>query len=282
MTFSEYFNGLYPYLSDGINPASFFDEMISHFIYEEAQEACKLLSCKPDTKSRYIRKKDPNKIKSEFAQYAYSKHNPLRYKEWLHDRMYQQDSFVIIEKWLNDNDTNFYDVCVACDELLENIFLDIAHPNASDGLNVQLPTKGNHPNVGSSLLLENDIKLLKEFHADFDSILEKCIGVDHAEIWFVGGMAAKINTLYNDKWKTRINEFIDISLQSDTLNAIATLQMFCNALDPDRQPNSGSSVRKLRMKLRNIYVKIHSENYVDIFPYDAFIDDWNDGEDYDW
>ena len=60
MTFSEYFNALYPYLSDGDKPADFFDSMIGHFIYEEAQESCDLLACKPDTKGRYIRKNNPN------------------------------------------------------------------------------------------------------------------------------------------------------------------------------------------------------------------------------
>ena len=54
MTFAEYFNSLYPYLSDGEKPVVFFDAMIGHFIDEEAQEACVLLNCKLDTKRRYI------------------------------------------------------------------------------------------------------------------------------------------------------------------------------------------------------------------------------------
>ena len=32
------------------------------------------------------------------------------------------------------------------------------------------------------------------------------------------------------------------------------------------------------IKLRNLYVKLHPTGYIGIFPYEAFIDDWNDGE----
>ena len=109
MTFSEYFNALYPYLSDGDKPVAFFDAMIGHFIYEEAQEACKLLSSQPDTKRRYVQQNNPNKIKPDYAQYMYSKHNPQGYQKWLNDRMYEQDTYDRIEDWLKNKDIS----CVA-------------------------------------------------------------------------------------------------------------------------------------------------------------------------
>lgn len=31
-------------------------------------------------------------------------------------------------------------------------------------------------------------------------------------------------------------------------------------------------------EIRNLYVKLHPNQFVGAFPYDAFIDDWNDGE----
>ena len=280
MNFSEYFNALYPYLSDGDKPLDFFEGMIGHFIYEEAQEACLLLNGRNDTKRRYFQKKNSNNIKPEYAQYAYAKHDPRRYQKWLYDRMYRQDTFDRIEKWLSDKDIEFNDVCAACDDLLERIFLDIAHPNASVGSDIYLPTKDIKATTGSSLLSEKDKKILKEFHIDFDSILEKCIAIDHTEVWYIGKIAPKIDSLYNDKWRKRIAEFEDINLQSGILDAIATLREFCRALDPDGEPVPGSSVRRLRLKLRNIYVKTHPDHYVGIFPYDAFIDDWNDGDEY--
>lgn len=278
MTFSEYFNALYPYLSDGHKPVDFFDSMIGSFIYEEAQEACELLNRPHDTKTRYIRKNNPNKIKPDYAQYAYSKHNPRGYREWLDTKMCAQDTHYKIEEWLNANDIEFYDVCAACDDLLENIFLNIAHPDNSD---VKLPEKGAKENTGSSHLTEHDKNLLKEFHIDFDSILEKCIASNQAEVWFTGSLATKVNNLYNEKWKDQISRFEDINLQSDILSTIATLQDFCKAMDPDDEFAPGSSVRRLRIKLRDNYVKLHPDSYAGLFPYDAFIDDWNDGEDYD-
>lgn len=278
MTFSEYFNALYPYLADGDKPVDFFDKMIEHFIHAEALDACQLLDRPHDTKARYIKKSNPNKIKPDYAQYVYSKHNPQRYREWLDARMCALDIHYKIEEWLNDKDIEFYDVCAACDDLLENILLSIAHPEDSD---VRLPEKGTAEGTDSSQLSENDKELLKDFHVDFDSILEKCIASNQAEVWFTNGLAAKINGLYNDKWKDQTSRFEDIGLQSDILSTIASLQDFCKALDPDSESVPGASVRKLRIKLRDNYVKLHPDRYAGLFPYDAFIDDWNDENDFD-
>lgn len=281
MTFSEYFNALYPYLSEGGKPVDLFDEMIGHFIYEEAQDSCELLNCQVDTKRRYIKAKKPNKIKPDYAQYVYSKHYPLGYCQWLKDRLYQQDTYDRVEEWLIDNGIEFNDVCNACDALLETIFFHIAYPDAANGTEVTLPAKANGKNENSQIVTDTDRTLLKDFCIDFDGILEKCIASDHADVWFTHGLSVKIEKLYNEKWKERINEFEDIGLQSDILSTIATLLEFCKALDPSSQSTSRFPVRKLRIKLRDSYVKIHPDSYVDIFPYDAFIDDWADGREFE-
>ena len=278
MTFSEYFNALYPYLADGDKPVDFFDRMIEHFIYAEALDACQLLDRPHDTKARYIKKSNPNKIKPEYAQYVYSKHNPQGYREWLDSRMCAQDTHYKIEEWLNDKGIEFYDVCAACDDLLEKILLGIAHP---EDLDVKLPEKDTAGDSGSSHLSENDKELLKDFHVDFDSILEKCIASGQAEVWFTSSLAAKVNGLYTDKWKERITLIEDIGLQSDILSTISTLQNFCNALNPDGEAAAGTPVRRLRIKLRDNYVKLHPDSYAGLFPYDAFIDDWNEGNEFD-
>lgn len=281
MTFSEYFNALYPYLSGGDKWDVFYDAMIGHFIYEEAQEACDLLNGRPDTKRRYVKANNPNKIKPEYAQYAYSKHSPQRYQEWLNSRMFEQDTFDKIEKWLNDKEIEFYDVCAACDTLLESIFFTIANPANANGSEVKIPDKNAADNSISSRLSETDRKLLKNFHIDFDSILDKCISSNQAEVWFTGSLITKVNSLYNEKWKDQISEFEDIGLQSDVLSTIATLQDFCKALDPDNESTAGTSVRKLKIKLRDNYVKLHPDSYAGLFPYDAFIDDWDEGNEFD-
>ncbi len=149
MTFSEYFNALYPYLADGDKPVDFFDKMIEHFIHVEALDACQLLDRPHDTKARYIKKSNPNKIKPDYAQYVYSKHNPQRYRKWLDDRMCALDIHYKIEEWLNDKDIEFYDVCAACDDLLENIFLNIASPEDSG---VKLPKKDTANGADSQAL----------------------------------------------------------------------------------------------------------------------------------
>lgn len=277
MTFSEYFNALYPYLADGDKPVDFFDKMIEYFIHAEAMDACQLLDRPHDTKARYIKKSKPNKIKPEYAQYVYSKHNPQRYRKWLDDRMCALDIHYKIEEWLNDKDIEFYDVCAACDDLLENIFLNIASPEDSG---IKLPEKDTADVADSSQLSESDKTLLKDFHIDFDSILKKCIEGGQSEVWFTDSLAKKVDNLYSSKWKDRIPGFQDLGLQSDVLNTIATLQDFCKALDPDSE-STGASVRRLRIKLRDNYVKLHPDSYAGLFPYDAFIDDWNEGNEFD-
>lgn len=128
----------------------------------------------------------------------------------------------------------------------------------------------------SSQLSENDKKLIKDFHIDFDSILKKCIEGGQAEVWFTSSLTKKVDSLYKDKWKEQISRIENIALQSDILSTISTLQDFCKALDPDIETSVEASVRRLRIKLRDNYIKLHPESYAGLFPNDAFIDDWND------
>lgn len=275
MTFSEYYNGLYPFLSDGdTNREVFFDDMIRHFIYEEVQESCELLLCKRDTKMRYIKDKNPNKIKSEYAQFAYSKHNRERYIEWFYNRMREQDSFQRVEEWLAKNNVKYEDISEACDELLENILLDIGFPNATDEDKIDLPeSSSKEQNTDVLGFIEKDRKLLEAFCIDYDGILETCISKDMTEVWCTGRLLSKIENL-NDKWKKLASEFSDVRIQADILRTLAALKDFNDALDPDKRSAPGTSIRRLRLELRNCYIKIHPTKYADIFPYEAFIDDW--------
>lgn len=277
MTFSEYFNELFQYLSNGDeNKYSFFDSMIGNFIEEDAQETCKLLSVKSDTKQKYIKLGNPNKIKKDYARYVHTAHSPTRYRKWLKDRMFQRDTFDIVEKWLKKNNIGSNNVCRACDELLETIFWDIVSQKISEVPDVELPSISTKEN--GYCLTEKDKKILDDFHCDFDDIIRNCIKSNHSVLLHIISQSAELNSLFNDKWKKRITEFEDIRLQSDILDTIATLQEFHEVLNPDNKSNSFFSVRKLQTRLRNNYVKIHPDSYFEIFPYDAFIDDWNDGE----
>ena len=65
---------------------------------------------------------------------------------------------------------------------------------------------------------------------------------------------------------------------STIIRKLGTLQELCDALNPNKDTKPGLSVRMIRTKLRNLYVKLHPNGYIGIYPYEAFIDDWNEGE----
>lgn len=280
MTFSEYYNGLYPYLSGGKKKYDFFDEMIGYFINEAAHNSCQLLNCPKDTKGRYIQKQNARKIDPEYARYAYSEHNHDRYDTWLQEKMNAEDSFEAVESWLEENKISFDDVCDACDDLLENIFFNIAFPKITGSESVVLPPEKRASIEESDVLQRisaHDRKLLSVFCTDYDGILEKCIASDQAEVWFTGKISGRIDEL-NEKWKDLISGFSDVRLQADILGTMAALKDFYDAMDPDKKTAPVLPIRKLRSELRNCYVKIHPDKYSGLFPYEAFIDDWNDDE----
>ena len=105
-------------------------------------------------------------------------------------------------------------------------------------------------------------------------------GIIDAQEYLTGRLSKKVNTLYNSKWKDKSAEFEDILLRSDILAVLGTLQELCDALNPNKGTKPGLSVRMIRTKLRNLYIKLHPTGYIGIYPHEAFIDDWNDGEYY--
>ena len=277
MTFSEYFHALYPYLSDNEEPLDFYDVMMGNFIYEEAQEACKLLNCPPDTKRRYIQQKNTRKINPKAAKYMYDKHDRNGYVNWLYERMEMLDTFDKIEDWLAENEIEFDDVSEKCNELLGDILFKIAFPFTDDTDALELPPAQVLPieeNPILQRLSENDKKLLRDFCMDYDGIIEKCITGSQADVWFTGKFSSRINTL-NSKWRDLMTDLSDVRLQSDMLGTIAALKDFCNALDPDNTATL-TPLRKLRLELQDCYVKIHPDKYSGLFPYEPIIDDWDD------
>lgn len=121
--------------------------------------------------------------------------------------MYDSDSYDRVEEWLTNNGIDFHDCCAACDALLADIFFSIAYPNVSDVSEVKLPEKTADKDIGNLQLSETDKTLLKDFHVDFDSILEKCIASNQAEVWFTGSLTTKVNGLYYGFTLTEIMDF---------------------------------------------------------------------------
>lgn len=122
MTFSEYASGLYPYLSNGIEEADYFVEMIGGLVKDAALDACKPLSNKPDTQYRYV--KGSRHLTSKYAKYIYDNRDTKKYEEWIERKMDESDSYDAVCQWLKAHDLPYDDPFRECTDLIEQILLD--------------------------------------------------------------------------------------------------------------------------------------------------------------
>ena len=139
---------------------------------------------------------------------------------------------------------------------------------------VQLPEE--QPN--ESLYSSEDNLLLEEFTADYDEIMVILIGENYAASLIDMTLPSKIKDLYETKWMSKADTFADPSLKSYVFGLLGELNNISNSflVSGSATPFLGSS----RTKIRNLYVKLHPDQFAGTFPYDAFIDDWDDGEYY--
>lgn len=137
---------------------------------------------------------------------------------------------------------------------------------------VQLPEE--QPN--ESLYSSEDNLLLEEFTADYDEIMVILIGENYAASLIDMTLPCKIKGLYETKWMSKADTFADPSLKSYVFGLLGELNNISNSflVSGSATPFLGSS----RTKIRNLYVKLHPDQFAGTFPYDAFIDDWDDGE----
>lgn len=129
-------------------------------------------------------------------------------------------------------------------------------------------------------LSDSDSLLLQEFTADYDEIVLKCIGNNFAVFWLDMTIPSAISSLYESKWKTKAENFENLSLKPHIWGMLSQLNELCSVLDNEKKVGVQPSVRSIREKLRNLYVKLHPSNYANVFLYDAVMDDWSYGEDY--
>lgn len=121
---------------------------------------------------------------------------------------------------------------------------------------------------------EKDNKLLTEFNSDYEEIVLTLIGGDYASHLVDMSIPNQIKKLYQEKWKEKSNDFINPTLKSDifgilgTLDELSTSFISCNS--------NTSVIKSQRIKIRNLYVKLHPEKYDKNIPYDVLLDDWND------
>lgn len=139
---------------------------------------------------------------------------------------------------------------------------------------VRLPEE--QPNT--SLYSSEDNLLLEEFTADYDEIMVILIGENYAASLIDMTLPCKIKDLYETKWMSKADTFADPSLKSYVFGLLGELNNISNSflVSGSTTPFLGSS----RTKIRNLYVKLHPDQFAGTFPYDAFIDDWDDGENY--
>ena len=123
---------------------------------------------------------------------------------------------------------------------------------------------------------ENDNKLLTEFISDYEEIMLTLIGGDYATHLLDMSIPNPIKKLYQGKWKEKSNDFVNPTLKSDIFGILGSLDELSTSFIPC---NSNTSlIKSQRIKVRNLYVKLHPEKYDQKIPYDLIIDDWNDSE----
>lgn len=284
MTFSEYALSLFPYISYGNSEADYFTELVGNFLKDAAMDACALLKRKPDTKYRYIR--GDRLVQQKDAQYLYDYRDTEKFSLWLDKRMDETESYGSIEAWLKDNSIEDVYVPDACTDLLVAIILEIINPSATSKSDIQFPPEVestvSEAAVGGADLSQADRELLQVFHEDYDKIIKLCIGESYAEVWFAGNISKHIESLYNDKWESASGKFQNLILRSCVTETLGLLQQMCDTLNPNTKGTIimafRPSLRGIQVQLRNNYIKLHPDEYVDIFPYEALVPDWDDGE----
>ena len=143
--------------------------------------------------------------------------------------------------------------------------------NTAGATSVQLPEEV----IDESPYTLEDNLLLQEFTADYDEIMVVLIGEDYAEALIDMTLPNKIKDLYENKWISKADSFTELSLKSHVFALLGELNNISNSFLND---SSTTSFGSGRAKIRNLYVKLHPDQFAGAFPYDAFIDDWDDGE----
>lgn len=145
------------------------------------------------------------------------------------------------------------------------------HKSAEKGL-IEIPNKQSTTEYSYS---SEDMLLLQEFTSDYDQIMITIIGENYASFLIDMSLPNKIHNLYTTKWQIKADSFQDMTLKSYVFRLFGELNKLHSSL---MISNNSISIREIRTTIRNLYVKLHPDLFSEAFPYDAFIDDWNDGE----
>ena len=163
-------------------------------------------------------------------------------------------------------------VADAWSNAVSNLVNELNGNNTAGTTSVQLPEELADESPYSS----EDNLLLQEFTADYDEIMIALIGENYAASLIDMALPCKIKDLYETKWMSKADTFADPSLKSYVFGLLGELNNISKGflVDGSVTPFFGGA----RTKIRNLYVKLHPDQFSGAFPYDAFIDDWDDGE----
>lgn len=165
-------------------------------------------------------------------------------------------------------------VADALGNTVSNLINELDGNNTAGTTSIQLPEE----QVEESPYSSEDVLLLEEFTADYDEIMVTLIEENYASSLIDMTLPCKIKDLYETKWMSKADTFADPSLKSYVFGLLGELNNISNSflVSDSATPFLGNS----RTKIRNLYVKLHPDQFAGTFPYDAFIDDWDDGEYY--
>jgi hypothetical protein len=155
---------------------------------------------------------------------------------------------------------------------VSNLVNGLNKSSVAGATSIQLPEE----QADESPYSAEDNLLLEEFTADYDEIMAALIGENYAASLIDMTLPSKIKDLYETKWMSKADVFADPTLKSYVFGLLGELNNISNTFlfDGSVTPFLGNA----RTKIRNLYVKLHPDQFAGAFPYDAFIDDWDDGE----
>lgn len=156
--------------------------------------------------------------------------------------------------------------------VVENLADELDRKNKRGATSIQIPEEQANESPYST----EDNLLLQEFTSDYDEIMITLIGENYPVSLIDMTLPCKIKNLYETKWISKVDTFDNLSLKSYVFGLLGELNNISNSflLDGSATPFSKST----RIKIRNLYVRLHPDQFAIAFPYDAFIDDWDDGE----
>lgn len=280
MEFAEFVNKLKPIISGGTSNHSFTRTLLEEIVIDEGSRELEDIS--DNTYKAYFNGKTSiSKLSQRISMYI-DPENFISYLDSFPDATIQRlcDAF-------RDNiaDITVHNASEKIAYLFESILISSATQRKQrkstllksasnlDSTNIKMPEIENKYELPYH---DEDKKLILEFTSDYDEIMKTMISDNYYLSLMDTTLQNKIRKLYENKWKTKANLFVDLTLKSYVFALLGELNKLNYEYFDDKC--DVLFIANIRKKIRNLYVKLHPDSYPIAFPYEVFIDDWNDGE----